>query len=160
MFANLLRGAAAGAAATTVLNAVTYLDMAWRARPASDLPEQAVDEWAKRAGRPVPGEGQQRQNRLHGLGPLAGIGTGVGVGMAAGLLRPIVTRLPAVFGAALLGGAAMAASDVPLAKLGLSDPTKWSGQQWASDAIPHLAYGLTAIAMLRSWPRRKDLVTD
>lgn len=160
MFTNLLRGAAAGAAATTVLNAVTYLDMAWRARPASDLPQQAVDELARRAGKPVPGEGEQRQHRLEGLGPLAGIGAGIGIGMAAGLLRPIVTRLPLLFGATLLGGAAMAASDVPMAKLGLADPSKWSGQQWATDVAPHLAYGLTAAAVLRSWPRRKDLVTD
>jgi hypothetical protein len=37
MFKGLARGAAAGAAGTTALNAVTYLDMAVRARPASDM---------------------------------------------------------------------------------------------------------------------------
>jgi hypothetical protein len=34
----VLRGAAAGAAGTTALNAVTYLDMVVRGRPASDAP--------------------------------------------------------------------------------------------------------------------------
>lgn len=46
----LMAGAAAGAAGTTALNAVTYLDMAWRARPASQTPEQAVEKLAERAG--------------------------------------------------------------------------------------------------------------
>lgn len=160
MFTNLLRGAAAGAVGTTVLNAVTYLDMAWRARPASELPQKAVEQIAEQVGRPVPGEGEQRQNRLQGLGPLAGIGTGVGIGMAAGLLRPLVVRLPAVFAATLLGAAAMAASDVPLTKLGLTDPSSWSTADWASDAVPHFAYGLAAATLLRSWPRRRDVVID
>ena len=39
----LLVGAVAGAAGTTALNAATFVDMAARARPASDLPQQAVD---------------------------------------------------------------------------------------------------------------------
>ena len=39
----ILRGAAAGAAGTTALNVVTYLDMAIRGRPASDTPERSVE---------------------------------------------------------------------------------------------------------------------
>ena len=57
MFANLVRGAVAGAAGTTALNAATYLDMALRARPASETPQHAVDEIARRSGHPVPGDG-------------------------------------------------------------------------------------------------------
>ena len=38
----MLRGAAAGAAGTTALNVVTYLDMAVRGRPASSTPERTV----------------------------------------------------------------------------------------------------------------------
>jgi hypothetical protein len=39
----VLHGAAAGAAGTTALNAVTYLDMLIRARPESTTPGQVVD---------------------------------------------------------------------------------------------------------------------
>ncbi|MGI8760235.1 MAG: hypothetical protein ACR2LF_02825 [Jatrophihabitantaceae bacterium] len=153
MFANLLRGAAAGAAGTTALNAVTYLDMAVRARPASSTPQQAVATIAEKSGIEIPGDGETRDNRLEGLGPLSGIATGVGIGVAAGLLRPLVARLPAVVGATLLGAAAMTGSDVPLTKLGLTDPSKWSSVDWLSDAVPHLAYGAVTYAVLRDSAR-------
>ncbi|HZY76784.1 MAG TPA: hypothetical protein VFE40_10720 [Jatrophihabitantaceae bacterium] len=149
MFTNLLRGAAAGAAGTTALNATTYADMAIRARPASSTPQQAVDEMARRGGHPVPGEGEEHENRLQGLGPLTGILTGVGIGMAAGLLRPIVTRLPLPIGAAALGAAAMAGANVPLSKLGLTDVSSWSTTDWISDVVPHLSYGLVTFWTLR-----------
>jgi len=149
MLKALLRGAAAGAAGTTALNAVTYLDMALRARPASETPQHAVDKIADRSGHPVPGSGEEKENRLGGLGPLAGIATGVGVGAAAGLLRPILGRLPTLVGATLLGAAAMAGSDVPLAKLGLTDPATWSSVDWLSDVVPHFAYGLVTCTTLK-----------
>lgn len=41
-WSGLLRGAAAGAADTAALNAVTTLDVAVRDRPVSDAPEQVV----------------------------------------------------------------------------------------------------------------------
>jgi hypothetical protein len=151
MFGTLLRGAVAGAAGTTALNAVTYLDMALRARPASSTPEQAVDEIARRSGHPVPGDGKERERRLAGMGPLAGIATGVGVGIAAGLLRPLLFRLPATAGAIAVGGAAMAASDAPLTALGLTDPKSWSGTQWLADVLPHLTYGAITVGVLRRW---------
>jgi hypothetical protein len=149
MFKAVVRGAAAGAAGTTALNAVTYLDMAVRGRPSSDTPQQAVEKLAEHAGVDVPGEGDVRENRIEGLGPLAGIATGVGIGVAAGLLRPIIGRLPTVIGAPLLGAAAMAGSDVPLTKLGLTDPSKWTSLEWLSDAVPHLAYGAVTFALLK-----------
>lgn len=142
MFANVVRGAIAGAAGTTALNAVTYLDMALRARPASETPQQAVDEVAQRAGHPVPGAGDTRQNRLDGLGPLGGIATGVGLGAAAGLFRPLLLRLPGGLGALGLAAAAMAGADGPLVRLGLTDPRSWSAADWVSDIVPHLAYGV------------------
>lgn len=155
MFANLLRGTVAGAAGTTALNAVTYLDMAVRARPASDTPQRAVEAIARRVGRPVPGAGEERTNRLGGLGPLSGILTGVGVGVLAGLLRPLVVRMPASLASLLIGTAAMAASDVPLSVLGLTDPTSWSTQQWAADVVPHLAFGVATVATLRMCPSQR-----
>jgi hypothetical protein len=36
-------GLVAGAAGTTALNAITYLDMAIRGRPASDTPERTIE---------------------------------------------------------------------------------------------------------------------
>lgn len=55
MFWNRLgQGLAAGAAGVTVLNAITYLDMAVRARPASDTPSQAVEQLAGKAGAEFP----------------------------------------------------------------------------------------------------------
>jgi hypothetical protein len=75
--------------------------------------------------------------------------TGVGVGAAAGLLRPLVVRLPAPVGGALLAVAAMAGSDAPLAKLGLTDVSSWSATDWLSDVVPHLSYGLVTFWTLR-----------
>lgn len=148
MFANLVRGAVAGAAGTTALNAATYLDMALRARPASETPQHAVDEIARRSGHPVPGDGDARQNRMDGLGPLGGIATGVGFGAAAGLVRPLLLRLPAGLGALALAAAAMAGADGPLVRLGLTDPRTWSAADWLSDIVPHLAYGVvTRVAL-------------
>ena len=130
------------------MNAVTYLDMAMRARPTSDAPEQVVAKISELAGHPVPGIGEERKNRLAGLGPLAGIATGVGIGAAAGLLRPILRQVPFLFSAGMLGAAAMAGSDVPLTKLGLTDPKNWSTTDWLGDVIPHLAYGIVTYATL------------
>ncbi|GAA3233279.1 hypothetical protein GCM10017691_28770 [Pseudonocardia petroleophila] len=144
----LVRGAAAGAAGTTALNAVTTLDMAARGRPASDAPEQVVAALADRAGVSIPGGRRERARRLSALGPLAGTATGVGIGAAAGALRAAGLRLPTAVGGPLLGVAAMLASDGPIAALGISDPRRWSRADWISDAVPHLVYGVTTHATL------------
>lgn len=137
----LLRGLLAGAAGTTALNAVTYLDMAVRGRPASETPQQMVETVAHDIGVDVPGEGETRSNRLNGLGPLAGTAAGLGVGVVGALLHLGGRFVPAPLAAVLLGAAAMAASDVPLQQAGVSDPRQWSAQEWAADIVPHLAYG-------------------
>jgi hypothetical protein len=154
MMKALLRGAAAGAAGVTALNAVGYLDMAWRGRSASSMPEKAAEKLAELAGHPVEGDGDTRQNRLAGIGALSGIATGVGVGMVAGFLRPIVLRLGPVFGPILIGGAAMAASDIPLVKLGLTDTKEWTTTDWVSDVVPHLAFGVATYATLAATSHR------
>jgi hypothetical protein len=161
VFGALTRGIAAGAAGTTALNAATYLDMAVRGRGSSNTPAVTVDTLAERSGHPVPGEGEERQNRLEGLGALSGILTGVGVGAATGLFAPLLTRLPLVLSAALVGGGAMAASDLSMTRLGVTDPTSWSAADWASDALPHLAYGAMTVAVLRGFrsQRRKHAPT-
>jgi hypothetical protein len=142
------RGLAAGAAGVTALNAITYLDMAVRARPSSATPSQAVEQLAEKAGTPVPGEGEERDNRLAGLGPLAGILTGATVGVTAAFARPALARVPAPLAVALLGALAMAAADGPLVALGLTKPGDWTPADWASDVIPHLGYGAATYATL------------
>lgn len=144
------KGALAGAAGTTALNAATYVDMTWRARPASELPQQAVDKLADQAGHPVPGSGEEKENRLTGLGSLSGIATGVGIGMATALLGPFVRKLPVGLSSLLIGAGAMAATDTSLVRLGLTDPSAWSTTDWLSDALPHLAYGIVTALSLRA----------
>lgn len=151
-------GLAAGAAGVTTLNAITYLDLALRARPASDSPSQAVEQLAGKAGAEIPGEGEDRDNRLAGLGPLAGILTGAAVGVTAAFARPVLARIPAPLAAATLGALAMAGSDGPLVALGITKPGDWTAADWASDVIPHLGYGAvtyTTLTALKAGSRRR-----
>jgi hypothetical protein len=149
----LLLGAAAGAAGTTALNAVTYADMVWRARPASSTPEETVKRSASRLGVQVPGEGEQRQNRLTGLGALSGIGTGVAFGVGYALLDVLGLRPPPALGWLVAAGGAMAGANVPMATLGVSDPRTWSATDWASDVVPHLAYGAVVASVYEAGRR-------
>jgi hypothetical protein len=152
MALGILRGAAAGAAGTTALNAATYLDMAVRGRGSSSAPQDLVAAAAERADVEIPGQGAERDNRLAGLGPLAGTGPGVAVGAAAGVvLRALRQRgraLPGPVAVLLISAAAMALADVPLKLFGISDPTDWEAKDWAADAIPHLVYGVVTYATL------------
>lgn len=144
----LTRGALAGAAGTTALNAVSYADIALRARPSSGAPEQTVSELAGKVGVEIPGDAAERQNRLVGLGALTGITVGVGVGVVVAAATAAGARPPWWAQAAFAGALAMAAADVPLAALGISDPRTWSATDWASDVVPHVAYGLATAATL------------
>jgi hypothetical protein len=153
MFTPLLRGALAGAAATTALDAVTYVDMAVRGRPSSQTPQQTVEKFADIAQVDIPGDEDTRQNRVDGIGPLLGIATGVAVGTVAGLLRPVLVRTNPLVAAVLIGAAAMAASDLPMRALGITDPAEWSPQDWLADALPHLAFGAIVETALRSSTR-------
>lgn len=150
MFRRVLVGAAAGAAATTALNAVTYADMAWRGRPESSTPQETVEKLVAKLDVSVPGEGDTRSNRLFGLGALSGIAMGVGVGVAYGVLDALHVRPSLLVGGVAAGAAAMAASDASMARLGVTDPSTWSPQDWASDAVPHLVFGLVLAATFRA----------
>lgn len=143
-------GAAAGAAGTTALNAVTYLDMILRGRAESEMPRRAVETAAEKAGVEVPGDGEQRSNRVEALGALSGIATGVGIGVGAALGRAVLVRQPLPVAAVVTGAAAMAATDAPMAATGLTDPRSWSLADWLSDAVPHLAYGVVTAWTLRT----------
>jgi uncharacterized membrane protein len=144
----LARGLVAGATGTTALNAVTQLDMALRGRPATDTPQRVVARLAERGRITIPGGGRARGRRLAGLGPLSGIAVGVALGRAAGWLRSAGVRLPGPIGGPLLGAVAMAASDGPVALLGIGDPRRWTATDWLADVVPHLVYGVTTHAIL------------
>lgn len=144
----LLRGTAAGAAGTTALDLATGVDMALRARPASDTPTRTVEAAVERLGTSIPGRRGERARRLQGLGGLGGAVTGLGVGALAGALRASGVRLPGILGGPLLGAGAMAAADLPMARLGVTDPRRWSRADWVADAVPHLVYGVTTHATL------------
>lgn len=145
---SVLAGVAAGAAGTTALNAVTYLDMAVRARPTSSTPEDTVEKLAEKAHVQIPGEGEDRDNRLAGLGPLSGILTGVGVGALLGLVRGLGWRPSPGVSAVVATGLALIGANGPMAALGITDPREWNLDAWLSDVVPHLAYGAVTGATL------------
>lgn len=152
----LLQGVAAGAAGTTALNAVTFLDMVVRARPASTTPEQTVRTAEKKAHLQLAADGPDSQtahNRRSGIGALVGIAAGLGTGALYGLARPRLGRLPL----AVLGTAAGLAANVgttgPMAAFGITDPRTWSRSSWLADLVPHLAYGLATAAVFEQMRR-------
>ncbi len=149
----MLRGAAAGAAGSTALNAVTYLDMAVRGRPTSSTPEDTVEKLAETAHLPIPGEGDTRQNRVQGLGPLLGLVAGVGVGVLGGLVRASGYRSATPVGTALTTLGVLVAANGPMTALGITDPRTWSGTDWLSDLIPHLAYGVVVKTTMDAFDR-------
>jgi hypothetical protein len=147
-----VRGAAAGAAGTTALNAVTYLDMAIRGRGASSTPERTVEQLAGRAHLPL-GEGEQRENRLQGLGPLTGLAAGIGTGVVVGLVRAAGLRARPVAGTGLVTAGVMAAANGPMVALGITDPRTWSAADWISDVVPHLAYAAVVTTTMSALDR-------
>jgi hypothetical protein len=143
---NLIRGALAGAAGTTALNAATYLDMAVRGRPGSSTPEDTIGRIEDLTVGSRPGEAAG--NRRSGLGALLGVVTGVATGAVYGALRPRLARAPLPLLGAAVGLAANVASTAPMTTLGITDPRSWPASSWVSDLLPHLAYGaVTALAM-------------
>ncbi len=141
-------GLAAGAAGTTALNAVTYLDMTVRARPASSTPEDTVDALADKAGVTIPGNEEDRKARLQGLGPLSGIVTGVGVGAVLGIARGLGWRPPVGVSTLVATAVVLVGANGPMAALGITDPRKWDLNAWVSDVVPHVAYGVVTAATL------------
>ncbi len=146
--AALARGAAAGAAGTTALNAVTYLDMAVRGRPASSTPEDTVEKLAGKAGLEIPGDQDTRSNRVAGLAPLTGLGVGVGLGAAFGLARWLGWRPAPFTGAIGVTLSALVGANAPMTVLGTTDPRTWTITDWVADVVPHLAYGAVTAAVL------------
>ena len=141
-------GAAAGAAGTTTLNTVTYLDMAVRGRPASSTPQDTVEALANKTHLSVPGQGEKRDNRVSGLGPLTGVLAGVGVGALLGIVRAWGWRPGFGAGTAAATLGAIIGSNGPMMLLGVTDPRTWPASSWVADVLPHLAYGAVTAAVL------------
>jgi F0F1-type ATP synthase assembly protein I len=148
-----LRGAAAGAAGSTALNAVTYLDMVVRGRGTSSTPEQTVEKLAEKAHVRIPGDEEKRSNRVQGLGPMTGLVAGVGVGVGVGLLRAAGFRSQPLVGTLLTTLGVLVAANGPMTVLGVTDPRTWSATDWASDIVPHLAYGAVVKTTMDAFDR-------
>ena len=166
----IFAGAIAGAAGVVALNAAGYLDMLMRGRSASDMPARVAGKLAEELGLPLDfnsdldadaeGEGDLDHqdgaddlapdapaNRREAVGALLGMANGIGIGVLYGIVRLILPRPPAWLAGAALGAAAMAASDYPATRLGLTEPRDWSATDGVSDVLPHMAFGLaTAVA--------------
>lgn len=148
-----LRGAAAGAAGSTALNAVTYLDMVVRGRGTSSTPEKTVEALAEKAHVPIPGDEETRSNRVQGLGPMTGLVAGVGVGVVVGLVRAAGFRSQPLVGTLLTTLGVLVAANGPMTALGITDPRTWSATDWASDMVPHLAYGAVVKTTMDAFDR-------
>lgn len=155
----LIAGLAAGAAGTAALNMAAYLDMLVRGRPASQLPARVAGRMADEVGVPLdfpaPNQtgdvtGAQVMNRQEAVGALLGYSNGLGFGVAYGVSRLLLPRLPIWVAAGILGGATMAASDVPATGMKLTDPREWSTADWLADIIPHAAYGLVTVVVFEA----------
>ncbi len=151
-------GLAAGAAGTTALNLVTYLDMVARGRPASSTPEQTVRTIEHSTHLSLSDEGPDSEpagNRRAGLGALMGITAGLASGIAYALVRPYVRRIPMPVAGLAVGLAANAATVLPMAAAGVSDPRTWSVASWVSDVVPHVAHGVATAAVFDALGRRE-----
>ncbi len=151
----LVAGLAAGAAGTVALNVTTYVDMLVRGRAASELPARVAEKLADELSLPLGDEvemagdaddsaeaGERAANRQEALGALLGYANGIVIGLAYGILRVAIPPMPLWVTSAALGSAAMAASDVPATRMGLTDPTNWATADWIADVVPHLVYGV------------------
>ena len=143
-----LWGLVAGATGTMALDITTYGDMLLRGRAASGVPAKVAGVLAEAIG--IEGLAQREQsdqadNRRQAAGALLGYAAGLGLGALYGLVRSQAGRMPVPLAGAALGLAAMAASDIPIAVTGASDPRTWTITDWTSDLIPHLIYGLVTV---------------
>jgi hypothetical protein len=141
----LVNGMIAGIAGTAALNMVTYADMAVRARPASHTPQNTVQRLADTVRLDL-GKGDRGENRRTGIGSLLGYATGAVV--TAGYAAAVGRRAPWPVSAVALSALAMLGGNGPMTVLGVTDPRRWTASDWASDVVPHIAFGIVAAAAL------------
>jgi hypothetical protein len=147
VWSGLLCGAAAGAAGTSALNVISYLDIVVRGRPTSTTPERTVEAMARVFGLTVPGTGDILANRISGLGALTGYAAGISMGMILGLAYALGWR-PGLLVATLVATAiALIGTNGPMTVLGVTDPRTWGIVGWISDLIPHFGYPCAALPL-------------
>ncbi len=62
--------------------------------------------------------------------------------------------MPSLLGGVVTRALALPAADLPVARPGVSAPASWSAQDWASDVVPHLPYGLVTHGLLSAAEHR------
>ena len=144
----LTSGMLAGAAGATALNAFTYAQQAAKGTASSATPDQAALAVVRAAGVDVPGDPDTEQNRLEGLGPLAGLAVGLAVGAVGGALRALGIKIPIGLAPVVLGLGAMTVSDSVMTAVGITDPRSWTPASVVQDATPHLVYGVVTVLAL------------
>ncbi|MDA3650192.1 hypothetical protein LZ318_40075 [Saccharopolyspora indica] len=158
MIRNVLAGIAAGAAGTTALNVVSYLDMAVHARAASSTPAETVRRTEQLLGVRLSSEELGSEGVAHrrsAAGALLGIAAGLGVGVLYGLVAPRLGGASLVARGIGTGLVANVGTTGPMVVLGITDPRTWPVSSWLSDLVPHLAFGLaTAAVWEMAAPRR------
>jgi hypothetical protein len=150
----LTLGAVAGAAGTAALDIMSYGDMALRGRAPSDMPAEVVRRVSEKVDfvpLSVPSEQADdvTKNRRSAMGALSGYSIGIGIGALYGAFAyAIPPEKRGTFNQSLvLAGIAMAASDVPAQLLGATNVKEWTPASWASDIVPHIAYGIITAAV-------------
>jgi hypothetical protein len=155
MLTSIIHGVTAGAVGTAVLNTVTYLDMAIRDRPSSDVPAQTAERATDLVGVSLEADSEEQsedeqpegQNRKEGVGALMGYLTGYGVGALYGMLRPgPLASVPRSAAGVGIAAAATVATVAPYDALGVSDVRDWPAKSWAADIVPHLCFGWATAA--------------
>lgn len=142
MFRRLVAGLAAGATGTIALEVTSYLDILVRGRPPSDQPQRVGKALARALGMKF-GKGRAANARTDALGSAVGYIDGLTLPVAYALSAPARDR-PVGRAAVLLSLAAMVGSNWMPVALGLSDPRSWSIDDWLTDLVPHVVYGLVA----------------
>ncbi|MFF3565327.1 hypothetical protein ACFYXS_35315 [Streptomyces sp. NPDC002574] len=145
----MLRGAAAGAAGCTTLDAVGYLDMVLRGRGPSSTPKATVERLSQVVHVPVPGPPDVRENRIAALGALTGMTTGAAMGATLGLATAAGWRPRTAVLTATAGVLALIGTNGPMTVLRVTDPRTWSASDWVADIVPHVAYALVTTAVLK-----------
>lgn len=142
---HVLVGTAAGALGTVALDVVGYVDMVMRGRAPSEMPAALVKKLAEaRHLEPLVADDPAASNRRSAVGALLGYANGVMLGALYGAVPPAVrAKVPPLVAGLALGAVAMALSDVPATKTGVTNPTEWGISGWLADIIPHVVYGIT-----------------
>jgi hypothetical protein len=145
-FSRMILGKLAGLAGTASLDAVTYLDMAIRGRPPSELPDKMVRKLAELGGfeefaKPLEELDDKARQQRAGIAALLGYADGAGSGVLFGLVRPYIRGVPVFWAGIGLAGLTMLLSEGLAAKLGQTDPSTWPASAWLEDIVPRCVYG-------------------